>query len=200
MLHGATAGLLRGDTATARFFAGRRCAALIQTLSLATQPRRHPCRPDHTAARAKGPLLSLGHGMSRQSERRSCPVDAAQSPPAPLPPRPHGRARERCDIRGCHADRVTTSAKGRGCHAVRSPKGRGCHAVRVTTSPKARGCHADRVTTSPKARGCHWQPSLRGGVATRSAWQGEEMVCSLRVCREELVCSRCVSIHSVINT
>ena len=161
VLHGATAGLLRGDTATARFFAGRRCAALIQTLSLATQPRRHPCRPDHTAARAKGPLLSLGHGMSRQSERRSCPVDAAQSPPAPLPPRPHGRARERCDIRGCHAD---------------------------------------RVTTSPKARGCHWQPSLRGGVATRSAWQGEEMVCSLRVCREELVCSRCVSIHSVINT
>ena len=39
VLNGATAGLLRGDTATARCFAGRRCAASIQTLSLAALPR-----------------------------------------------------------------------------------------------------------------------------------------------------------------
>ena len=79
----------------------------------------------------------------------------------------------------CHAVRVITSPKGRGCHAIR-----GCHAVRVTTSPTGRGCHAVRVA------------QLRGfTICMDHEREGQR-----RVCREELVCSRCVTIHSVINT
>ena len=142
----ATVRLLRGDTASARFFCRleMRC---INTDIVAAQPRRHPGRPDHPAARAKGPLLSRGHGMFPQTVRRCCPVRAAQ--PRRHPGRPdHPAARAKGVLGGVVArlspapwdrlsrdpDRATTSPLS-GVFGVVAR-------YRATTSPLRGGCRA----------------------------------------------------------
>ena len=70
-------GVAARGTATSLEVGGWGCTASIQTLS--STPRRHP-RPDHTAARAKGPLLSRDGGMCLMAEARARKALSCQQP------------------------------------------------------------------------------------------------------------------------
>ena len=156
VLHGATARLLRGDTGSARFFAGWRCAALIQTLSRpspAGTPAAQTIRP-----RARKALSCRG---DTECSRKLCVavVQSARPSPAGTPGAQTTRPRAR-----------KTSPKARKT----SPKGRGCRAVQVARQPRATTSRQPPLkaasTGLPRVKHCAVQGLMRVCAHPYTPW------------------------------